>query len=240
MVIFNKNKIGFILLTLLCLSKIYSQENKQRKIGFTVGLAYNTQSQEKDQFFSVSNSYYNRFSPCLGLVYRDSLNKWLTLKVGLNYVQRGVRYDYKFDIPSYSLHYDQIYTCHYISFPIKLQFNIKKVFIGFGVEGSILLKGRSKVTVTEVTTGGTFNGGFNNWYGEKFYQIADAGYHFSLGYRPLKNLEIEFNMFHGLIPPPKFHVFAEPEQKYLYQQTFTLGINYFPNFKGIFKKRWLK
>ena len=40
-------------------------------------------------------------------------------------------------------------------------------------------------------------------------------------------------MFHGLIAPPKFFIFGSQhfEYQYSYQQTFMLGINYFPKYK---------
>lgn len=223
---------------LLVLSFCSFCQQKQSKIGITAGIAYNTQSKTPSDFLHPSFSYYNRFSPYIGLIYRDSISRSLSIKTSIYYVQRGVRYDYIFDTPMYYLRQNQIITCHYISFPINLAYNYKNFYIGVGVEGSILIKGRSKATIQERSAYSSTNAGFDNWDREKLYQIADAGYGGCLGYK-LKNLEIDFSVFHGLIPPAKFTVFAinNFEYKYLYQQTFRLGVNYFLRFKTMKYKK---
>ena len=212
----------------------FSQVNKQSKFGLVVGLAYNTQVQDSNKIGPVSPSFNNRFSPYAGFMYRDSINKWLTLITKLYYAQRGVQYIFNFDSPTYFLHSRQIFVCHYISFPINLRFNYKKFFIGAGVEGSILIKGLydSDVTFGDPSTGYSYHTKLKHYYGGQYFQPVDAGFSCSLGYR-FKHFEIEGSMFHGLIAPPKFNIFTIEHFNfnYLYQQTFMLGINYFPTFK---------
>lgn len=227
-----------LVILLLTSNLLFSQSSKISKIGICLGTAYNTQVQDKNIFFPVSYSYYNKLSPYIGLVHRDSINNWFSIKTSLYYVQRGVRINYKYETPYYNLYSEQSFTCHYLSFPIKLNFNIKNFFIGFGVEGSLLLKAHHKVHIKETMPSYINENNLDAWYGEKFYQIADAGYNFNLGYR-IKNFEIELNMFHGLIPPPKFQYFTSQhfEFKYAYQQTFMLGLNYYPKFKKYYPKK---
>ncbi|MBI2720611.1 MAG: outer membrane beta-barrel protein [Bacteroidetes bacterium] len=205
-----------------------------QKFGFCAGTAYNTMVKKPNQWFPVSYSYYNRFSPYVGFVFRDSLCRFVLLKASVYYVQRGIRYNYKLEYPGvYMIHSDQIFTPHYLSFPVKLNFNYKSFYIGFGLEGSILITGRTKVTTKEFSglAGNYYETSFDNWDKKVFYAV-DAGYNFNLGYK-IKQFEIDFNIFHGLQPPPKFFVFASPnfEFQYLYQQTFMLGLNYYPQFK---------
>ena len=229
----------FIVLVIVT-NTMLGQQIKQSKFGLTVGLAYNTQVKTKESFAPVSFAHHNRASPYIGIIYRDSINKWFSIKTSLYYIQRGVRFNYIYDTPFYTLHADQKFTCHYLSFPIKLNFNIKKFFIGVGLEGSILLKGHYDIKIESgFPTTGTVNTQIvDKWYGESQFQTVDAGYNFNMGYK-FKNFEIEFSTYHGLIAPPKFDIFGSQhfEFKYLYQQTFMLGINYFPKFKRYLPKK---
>lgn len=220
----------FIASLILLASAGFSQ-----KFGFCMGSAYNTMVKKPNQWSPVSHHYHNRFSPYAGFVFRDSLNKFLSFKASLYYVQRGIRYNYKLEYPGvYLIHSDQIYTPHYLSFPIKVNFNYAGFYIGFGVEGSILLKARSRIHTREQSSvsGNSYESTIDTWDRENLYYPTDAGYNFNLGYR-FNQFEIDFNIFHGLQPPPKFFVFASPnfEFQYLYQQTFMLGLNYYPKFK---------
>jgi hypothetical protein len=227
-----------LLILSLTFNFILFGQTKQNKIGICVGAAYNTQVQDKDKFFPVSYSYYNKLSPYIGFIHKDSITSWFSVKTSLYYVQRGININYKLETPNYTLKSDQSFTCHYISFPIKLNFNIKNFYFGVGLEGSILLKAHHKVHITETMPSYINENSLDKWYGEKYYQIADAGYTFNIGYR-IKNFEIDFNMFHGLIPPPKFQYFTSQhfEFKYAYQQTFMLGLNYYPKFKKYLRKK---
>ena len=240
MVILKKTIVALLLIisNLIFAQSNLIQKNKLSKIGIYAGVGYNTQVQDKNEFFKVSYSYYNKFSPYIGFVYRDSINSWLSIKTSLYYIQRGMINNYKYESPPYSLYSEQSFTGHYISFPIKLNFNYKRFFMGIGVEGSILLTAHHKVHIKEVTPTYVNENSLDAWYGEKFYQPVDAGYNFSFGYK-IKNFEIEMNVYHGLIQPPKFQYFTSQhnEQKYAYQQTFMLGINYFPIFKKFLPKK---
>jgi hypothetical protein len=211
-----------------------------QKLGITVGAGYNTEVKSVKQIFPVSYSYYDRPTPYLGLIYRDTLNKYFSIKTSLYYVQRGIRYHYKFVSPFYNLEADQTFTCHYLSFPLIINFNYKGFYIGGGVEGSILLKGHYDFTaITSDPSGFYTKSVLNKWYGikDKIYQPVDAGFRFNLGYRR-KNIEYEFNMFHGLIAPGNFFVFTSQhfEFQYLTMQTFMVGMNYYPTFKKYKKK----
>ncbi|MHB8402193.1 MAG: porin family protein [Bacteroidia bacterium] len=233
MALIKKSIVLFIFIVVS--DTLLAQQIKESKFGIMGGVGYNTQVQAANKIAPVSYGYNNTFTPYLGLVYRDSITKWLTFKSSLYYVQRGVRYNYSFDSPTYYLHVKQTFTCHYVSFPIKLNFNIKRFFIGIGVEGSILIKGHYDFNAAfgNPSTGYAYTDpGMHKWATSNLYQPVDAGYTFSLGYR-FKHFEIELNMFHGLIVPPNFKPFCFEhfDFQYLYQQTFMLGINYFPVFK---------
>lgn len=244
--VFNmRRKTSYIICLTLCILFSFGQQDyrvskKVSRIGVAAGLSYNTQVKTKDSFFPVSYSYYNRYSPYLGLVFKDSLNKFLSLKIGLCYVQRGVQFNwtYKINNPYYYLHTDDIYTGHYITLPIRLNFNYRGFFIGAGIEASILLTFHDyNYTEQDLGVPGshtTFVTTKN--YNYPNYQPADVGYSFSIGYR-YKNFEIEGSMFHGLIQPKLYPYFAAQhfEFKAAYQETFNLHINYYPKFKHILK-----
>lgn len=216
---------------LLFLIVFYTSIMFGQKLGLSYGVGYNTETKAVNKVFPVSFAAYNRFTPYLGIVYRDTLNKYFSIKTSLYYVQRGIRYLYDFKSPVYNLKADQIFTCHYISFPLIVNFNYKNFYIGGGVEGSILLKGHYDFTVISSDPSGYYQEQvLNKWYGikDKIYQPVDAGFCFDLGYRR-KNLEFEFNAFHGLIAPGNFFVFTSQhfEFQYLTMQTFRIGMNYY-------------
>ncbi|MBA3682632.1 MAG: outer membrane beta-barrel protein [Bacteroidetes bacterium] len=227
------DRIKKIISVLILLS--VSNVIRSQKLGLTFGAGYNTEVKSAKQIFPVSYYYYNRPTPYLGIIYRDTLNKYFSLRTSLYYVQRGIRYLYDFQSPVYNLKVDQIFTCHYLSFPLIFNFNYKNFYIGGGVEGSILLKGHYDfTTISSDPTGYYQKQVSNKWYGgqDKVFNPVDAGFRFNLGYRK-GNFEIEANMFHGLIPPATFFVFTSQhfEFQYLTQQTFMLGVNYYPKFK---------
>ena len=228
-------RINKIILLLLAVPVIgYSQQKKQSKFGVIAGLAYNTQVNDSTKVGPISYAKHNLFSPYAGFIYRDSINKWLSLVTKLYYVQRGVRFNENFVSPTFSETTKQLFVCHYVSFPINLRFHIKKFFIGAGVEGSILLTGLTYFDDKLWYGPGypVIHSVINRYDGSKVYRPVDAGYSFSLGYR-FKYFELEASMFHGLIVPPKFSVYGYNDFafRYAYQQTFMLGINYFPSFK---------
>lgn len=208
-----------------------------QRLGITIGSGYNTQVKSAKQIAPISYAYYNRLSPLLGLIYRDSINRFLTFRSGVYYVQRGVRFKYNYDTQFYYLRTDQTFTCHYISFPIRLNFNYRNFFIGGGVEGSILIKGRYHTIYEErdPTSGYENKNIIDKYYGWDIFNPVDAGFNFNVGYK-LKRFEIEASVFHGLMSPAKFFVFGIQhfEYKYATQQTFMLSVNYY--FKKQIKK----
>lgn len=228
-----KYKIIFSLLFFGCLT--FAQTNK---VGFIYGVGYNTQVKENNKMFPVSYSYYNTVSPMLGLTYRDSIYRWLHLKVSAYYIQRGVRFDYLFNTPFYVLQSKSKFTGHYISLPIKLNAYIGKFFIGGGAEVSYLLKAHHQVSITESypLQGIENKSVLDKWFSEPYYNAVDAGWNINFGYK-IKNLEIEGSVFHGLIKPPKFDYFSNQhfEFKYAFQQTFMLCLTYYPYFKRLNK-----
>jgi len=206
-----------------------------QKFGFITGAAYNTQVKESNKMFPVSYSYYNTFSPVIGLTYRDSIYKWLRIKTAAYYVQRGVRFDYTFNIPNfYYLHSVSRFTGHYISCPIRLYAQFKGFFFGAGVEASYLMKAHYYVQMTEKQPPINYEqvSTIDKWYGEQWFQQVDAGYTFNFGYAK-NNWEIEASIFHGLVAPPKFDYFSYQhfEYKYKFQETFAITFNYYPNLK---------
>lgn len=204
------------------------------KLGIMGGGAYNTQVKQANQIAPVSYWYYNVTSPYLGLIYRDSLSNRFVLRVGLYYVKRGVKFHYRYTTSDYTLDVKSKFDTHYISFPIKLNYNYKSFFIGGGVEGSILIRGHFYQRIEETLDPNYRNlNTLDKWYGSKQFQPIDAGWCVNFGYTFKKNFEIEFAMYHGLLQPGKFSYFSWQhfEFKYGFQQTFTLGLNYFPVFK---------
>ena len=233
MAIFKKTSI---ILLIIISNSFVAQTNK--KLGIIYGIGYNTQVKENNKIAPVSFWYYNTFSPILGLVYRDSIYKFLSIKTSVYYVQRGVKFDYIFDTPSYYLRSKQSFTAHYISCPIKLYANFKNFFIGGGVEASFLIKAHNISQVDQKIPSANFQqtNKIDRWFSEPLYNAIDAGFNISGGYR-FKHFEIEGSMFHGLIPPRKFDYFSIQhfEFTYLFQETFSICINYFP-----YKKYWKK
>ncbi len=202
---------------------------KESRFGVHIGFGYNTQVKENKVVAPVSFGYHNRFTPNIGIVFKDSINPFLILKSGLYYTQRGVRFSYLYDTPIYYLKNLEIYTCHYASFPITMNFKYKRFYIGGGLEGSILIKAHWYSYQKQVLASGlTFEGEIDRWFGAEFFQPVDAGFRFNLGYK-FSNMEIDLNIFHGLLPPPKFQYFTSQhfEFKYAYQQTFSLQLNYY-------------
>lgn len=218
-----------ILTAILCYFSVFSQNSKN--LGITAGIGYNTQSKELYQLFPVSYAYYNLASPYLGLTLKDSLFYNLHFKTGLYYIQRGVRFNYIFDTPLYYLNSKSKFTGHYLTIPLKLNYYIKKLFFGCGVELSYLMKAHHQVTIEEEMPLNNYvnKNVLDKWYkGGDFYQIIDGGYNINLGYR-INNFEIEGSVFHGLLAPPKFDYFSQQhfEYKYKYQETFVLSLTYY-------------
>ncbi|GAB4251108.1 MAG: hypothetical protein Kow0079_04860 [Vicingaceae bacterium] len=229
MVITKKN----ILLLILSVSFYFikGQSNIINK-KITSGIAYNTLSEKIFLPISVSYSYYNRVSPYIGLGFDFKFNEKSYFQFVPYYVQRGVRFNYTYESPNYYLNVDQIFTLHYASIPISFYYKFSKFSFGTGVEGSFLLQANSSIEYKEINgyMGTKESYSLKNKDYINLYQAGDLGYVFYIGY-DLKWFKIDFNYFHGIIPPPKFNVF--PAQRfdfqYTYQQTFRLGISYFLN-----------
>jgi hypothetical protein len=210
---------------------------KVSRFGVHLGFGYNTQVKESKVIAPVSFGYHNRFTPNIGVVFKDSINSFLFFRTGLYYTQRGVKFNYVFDTPFYYLKSINIFTGHYASFPITLNFKYKRFYIGGGLEGSILIKAHYYFYAKQIIPPGpTIESEIDRWFGAEFFQPVDAGFRFNMGYKFL-NMEVDLNIFHGLLPPPKFQYFTSQhfEFKYAYQQTFSLQLNYY--FKV---KKWNK
>lgn len=237
---FNAMKIsgGILIFLWLCINVNAQQVlflKSGSRIGLTIGTAYNTQVKTKDSFFPLSYSYYNRFSPDIGFCFKDSLNKFLNIKIGASYLQRGVKFDYSYNFPgAYNLHSVEIYTGHYLTIPVRLNVMYKGFYIGAGVEASILLTHHDYDFLhTDLGTPNTIvETKVKKNYGYPYYQPADVGYSFAVGYQ-YRRFEIEANMFHGLIIPRLYPYFSSQhfEFQYAYQQTFALTISYYPMLK---------
>ncbi len=223
MVIIRK-RLLFLLLVLN--TYMNGQEFKKRVIA---GVAYNTLSEDLFVPFSVSYAYYNRFSPYLGVDFEFKISERNYLQVTPYYVQRNIRFNYVYDSPNYYVNVDQKFKLHYISFPLIYNFKLSKFKFGIGIEGSFLLQANSRISYKENNgyTGKQKNYVLKNKDYDNLYQVGDVGYVIVIGYS-FKRFDINFNYYHGMIPPPKFNIF--PAQRfafqYTYQQTFRLGVSY--------------
>ncbi len=222
-------KLIFLLILFVNVLVAQIPTKKESRFGVHIGFGYNTQVKESTSIAPVSFGYHNRFTPNIGVVFKDSINSFLVFKTGLYYTQRGVKFSYVYDTPIYYLKNIEIYTCHYVSFPITLNFKYKGFYIGGGLEGSILIKAHWYSYQKQILPPGlVYEGKIDRWFGAEFFQPVDAGFRFNMGYK-FSNLEIDLNIFHGLLPPPKFQYFTSQhfEFKYAYQQTFSLQLNYY-------------
>ena len=83
-------KTATSILLIVISNSFISQTNK--KLGIMYGVGYNTQVKENNKIAPVSFAYYNTFSPIVGLVYRDSIYKFLSLKPAM----RALHQPFKF------------------------------------------------------------------------------------------------------------------------------------------------
>lgn len=222
-------------LTLFILFLQLTLSYSQNKFGLMTGVAYNMQLKSATNFHEFSYWYHNTTFPSFGFFYRDKINDHLSLRTGAYFVRRGFKFNYNFSSPWYGLDSKQKIICNYVSFPINLNFNYKKVYIGIGTELSFLINANYFFDVSQDVPGGSSTHDkitYTNKDGNMF-NIIDGGYSLNIGYR-MKNIEMELNLYRGLLTPRKFDSYftiQHFEYKYNLQQTLSLNFIFYPNFK---------
>ncbi len=127
----------------------------QNKFGLMTGVAYNMQLKSATNFHEFSYWYHNTTSPSFGFFYRDKINEYLSLRTGAYFVRRGFKFDYNFYTPWYEIDSKQKIICNYISVPINLNFNYKKVYVGIGTELGFLINAKYYFDVKQDVVGGS-------------------------------------------------------------------------------------